>query len=768
VETSAAASRSVCEYRVSLRAAGFAPIPVAGKRPPLKDWQTKGEADAAEIASWDTSFPGCTNTGILTERTPALDIDIKQQDAADAVSELVRELYGDKGTLLTRFGLAPKRAILFRTSQPFSKQRVAFTAPDGSSHAVEFLGSGQQIVVDGTHPDTRKPYSWHGGYAPGGIQWADLPEIGEEEAATLLTLIAEMLAAQFWFQEQQTSSVAPLDGGDRNKLPVDVEAELAAMAPGSVNKFQCIVTASLLSRGVPLQDVVNSVCDATLEMTARHGLTWTREQEIEGSGDAPGLHKICASWIKKLNDDYDHRLGEVPAWVPEDLHDKWAAALAAGRRPKLVHKGFKAEVRSWEGAEIIPFEGQADTVAEQKPAPPPPKRFSIRPFVPFDLAALPPRQWLYGKHYQRRTVSATIAPGGFGKTTLGMVEAVAMATCRDVLDEQPEARLRVWYHNGEDNLEELNRRLGAICLHYKIPQEELQGWFFMSSGNEVPLRVANGYNELRIDKPLIKCIEEEIARNEIDVALLDPLITLHGVSEQDNSKMDTVVRIFAGIADAEDCAIGLVHHTRKQPPGATGSDYGVDDMRGASATRDAVRAARMLNQMGAKEAGEVGIQEHERTSYFRVDRVKGNNAPPDKAVWRRFVNVELPNGDSVGVVAPWLFPGQDSPSPEMTAANALADGLFVQLLVRLTLNGRIVSDRAGINYAPTVFSREPEAKAAKVGKKPLVEAMLRLFKGGRIRAESTGEGATRSTVWWSHERGECGRHAGDIGGRTPP
>ena len=92
----------------------------------------------------------------------------------------------------------------------------------------------------------------------------------------------------------------------------------------------------------------------------------------------------------------------------------------------------------------------------------------------------------------------------------------------------------------------------------------------MTSGNEVPLRVAKGYSELKIDAPLIKCIEGEIERNEIDIAILDPLVTLHGVPEQDNSKMDTVVR-FASIADAQDCAIELAHHTRK----LGGRDHGL-------------------------------------------------------------------------------------------------------------------------------------------------------------------------------------------------
>ena len=57
-----------------------------------------------------------------------------------------------------------------------------------------------------------------------------------------------------------------------------------------------------------------------------------------------------------------------------------------------------------------------------------------------------------------------------------------MATCRNLLGEQPEQRLRVWLHNGEDPRDEINRRLAAICQHYKIPQEELQGYLWTTSG----------------------------------------------------------------------------------------------------------------------------------------------------------------------------------------------------------------------------------------------------------------------------------------------
>jgi hypothetical protein len=190
----------------------------------------------------------------------------------------------------------------------------------------------------------------------------------------------------------------------------------------------------------------------------------------------------------------------------------------------------------------------------------------------------------------------------------------------------------------------------------------------------------------------------------------------------------------------------LAHHTRKLPAGSNGNDYVAADIRGASALRDAVRAARMLNQMKEEDAGDSGIQEHERANYFRVDRVKANNAPAARALWRRFVNVDLPNGDEVGVVTLFNFPSQGAPSPEKAKAEQDAENLFRTLLARLTLQGRAVSHSPGTNYAPLVFSQEQEAKAAGIGKKALVDAMRRLFAANRIRVEPTGKGGRNNRI----------------------
>jgi RecA-family ATPase len=524
--------------------------------------------------------------------------------------------------------------------------------------------------------------------------------------------------------------------------PVEVEAELAAMKFGDtngvgVNATHCRVIPSLIRKAWPPDHVANLVIDATMQME-RSGLKWDRAAEERQVNE-----RIAAAYHNLFEKAYDPTTGVIPGWLPMEFHTQWAAILAEGRRPTIMRNGAGWHVRRAKEARerTNGNDGAADqgNEKEEEPQSGPVAPFVLRPFVPFDPAALPPRQFLFGKHYQRRTTGGTVAPGGTGKSSLEMVEGVSMATGRNLLGEEPRERVRVWYHNGEDNMDELNRRLAAICQYYNIPLEELPGWFFMTSGNEVPLRVAQGYSNLNIDHRLVKCIVEAIGDNKIDVATFDPLVTLHGVPENDTGKMDTVVRIFAKMADTQNCAIELSHHTRKLLPGST-EDYSVDDMRGAGSLKDAMRAVRMLNFMSKVDAEGVGIAELERTSYFRVDRAKANNSPPAKsATWRKFINVDLPNSDEVGVIVPWEFPSQDGPpSPEKAEAERKAEHIFVELLSRFTLADRPVNDRSGPGYAPHVFAREREAKLAKVGKAALADAMRRLFEVGKIKNEIFG------------------------------
>jgi hypothetical protein len=163
----------------------------------MKQWEQMLDSTFEQIEYWEKVFNLADNTGVLTRRTPALDIDIMDPDAALAVEDLARERFEERGeTFLVRVGEAPKRAVVFQTDTPFPKQVRNIIAPNGAEYKIELLATGQQIVVSGIHPKTGQPYAWHGGeLAQTAIE--DLPYINLDIANRFLDAAVGVLVEQF-------------------------------------------------------------------------------------------------------------------------------------------------------------------------------------------------------------------------------------------------------------------------------------------------------------------------------------------------------------------------------------------------------------------------------------------------------------------------------------------------------------------------------------------------------------------------------------------
>jgi len=306
-------------------------------------------------------------------------------------------------------------------------------------------------------------------------------------------------------------------------------------------------------------------------------------------------------------------------------------------------------------------------------APAPRKPIAATPFAWQSPWKIPPRQFLYGRHYVRKYLSATIAPGGVGKSALALTEAVAMASGKPILGLQPRP-LTVWYWNGEDPLDETQRRIAAACIHHDVAPADIEGRLFIDSGRETEISMAKGSprgfvpNE-DAKRDLIRTIHE----NGIDVVIIDPFVSSHEVAENDNGQIAAVCKRWAQIADETGCAVEFVHHARKLAAGGSG-DVTADDARGASALLAAVRSARTLNQMSKEDAEKAKVEQPR--SHVRVDDVKANLAPPaEGAKWFKLVSVPLGNGtdqdpqDEVGVVTTWKWP---DPNEEVTAFDVIA------------------------------------------------------------------------------------------------
>ena len=281
-------------------------------------------------------------------------------------------------------------------------------------------------------------------------------------------------------------------------------------------------------------------------------------------------------------------------------------------------------------------------------------RISATPFVWRDPAKIPPRAWLYGKHYIRKFLTCTVGLGGGGKTSALIVEALAMATGRPLLGIKPVERARVWIWNGEDPAEELDRRIIAAMIQHDVKPEDVEGYLFRDTGREVPLVVATqSRNGTVVARPVVDAIIAEIKRQRLDVLIIDPFIKSHKVVENDNNAIDQVASEWAAIADACNCSIELSHHSRK----TGGNEVTIEDMRGAVALVNAARSARVLNKMTKEEAKNAFLEEATAWRYFRIDNGKANMAPPaEKAQWYRLASVALPNGDDVGAATAWAWP----------------------------------------------------------------------------------------------------------------
>lgn len=289
-----------------------------------------------------------------------------------------------------------------------------------------------------------------------------------------------------------------------------------------------------------------------------------------------------------------------------------------------------------------------------------------------DPKTLPRREFAYGSHFIRKYVSVTVSPGGLGKTSASIAEGLAMVSGRALLGIKPPKRLRTWIFNAEDPRDEMERRIMAACIHYKLKPADIEGHLFLDSGREQELVVAIEDKKagVRIQQPIVEAVVEQIERYGIDVMIVDPFVSTHGVNENDNGAIDKVAKLWAQIADYTNCSIDIVHHLRK----VADREATVEDARGAVSLIGAARSVRVLNRMSEEQASEAGINKEDRFGYFYTTYGKSNLTPlSHKAEWRHLVSTPLGNGtglaqpqDFAPVVTEWHWPSAEEVAGDLT------------------------------------------------------------------------------------------------------
>ena len=270
-----------------------------------------------------------------------------------------------------------------------------------------------------------------------------------------------------------------------------------------------------------------------------------------------------------------------------------------------------------------------------------------------NLRAITPRQWILGTRYIRQFVTLLVAPGGGSKSTLAMTELISVALGRELTGAKVHVQGPVWIMNSEDPEDEVNRRLRAIMDHFKIDVDADYPDIHVSGSEfEFCLAYEDKKGRVVINHDAVEPIENYIREHGIVLWTLDPWVRAHQISENDNTGIDALVKVVAGICRRTNSACSIVHHTRK------GSDVAgnMDAIRGASALVSAARIADTLTVMSEKEAKKLGLDDRKRKFFVRIDGAKANLRPPaEETTWFERVDVLLETGDHIGVLHPHEF-----------------------------------------------------------------------------------------------------------------
>jgi putative DNA primase/helicase len=198
--------------RQTLLKNGYAPTPLSGKRPVLDGWQNS-HPTVQDIAAWPQTHPNATNTGLLTALTPAVDIDVLNDEVANILHNWVRKIIPAACPELLRIGLFPKRAILFRCDTPFPKVSTGkWIDEKGKEHQVEILCEGQQLATYGVHPETCQPYTWPSA-RPGKTPRTALPLLTQEAAQTLVNRAKALFQERGWRPKREERKEQPKANG---------------------------------------------------------------------------------------------------------------------------------------------------------------------------------------------------------------------------------------------------------------------------------------------------------------------------------------------------------------------------------------------------------------------------------------------------------------------------------------------------------------------------------------------------------------------------
>jgi len=273
-----------------------------------------------------------------------------------------------------------------------------------------------------------------------------------------------------------------------------------------------------------------------------------------------------------------------------------------------------------------------------------------------DPAKIPPRPWLFKGDMLKRAVHVLVAAPGVGKSAFSIALAVAAARgnadfLRMKFVGEP---VRTLIINSEDDADERERRIAALCKLHGFEQAALNGWIAFYDRADGAQFVAvtrdpQNKNALKKSEALAK-LKAFIEQHHIAQVILDPFRSLHHGNENDSGDVDFVAGALLEVMQSTGAAGLIIHHTRKSI--YSSAEYGeADSGRGSGALTGRARKTFTLNRLSAANAEEFGVDDGDRFRFIRLDDGKLNQSgKAQEPRWYELVGEDVGNDETAVAV----------------------------------------------------------------------------------------------------------------------
>jgi len=270
-----------------------------------------------------------------------------------------------------------------------------------------------------------------------------------------------------------------------------------------------------------------------------------------------------------------------------------------------------------------------------------------------DASATRPRPWLMDRLLMLEKVSMIAAAGSAGKSTLALSIAIFGALGLDFGTFKTHRPFNSVIFNGEDDIEEMSRRLQAICATYNFDYQEVRKHLYLLSYEEIELKLVTTAGRVPVkNDAVVQYLNELCAHESVGLLVLDPLVDVHDCDEGDSTQMNKVMAVAQGVAKTSCTSVLIMHHSTKsggeRQEGRIGN---ADIFRGSSSIINKCRAAFTLMDASQDDTEQYDIQDSERHAWVRMDDAKMNLTLKSRdPIWFKKVGTRITSGDIVGVL----------------------------------------------------------------------------------------------------------------------